>query len=205
LEAGPERQYTVHEVLIAQSLAPEGYIAYWTALHHHGLTEQIPQGVWVATSRRRQGVTFAGVPYIFVTLKPHKLFGQQSLWIEGQEVFMADLEKSVVDALDHPEYCGGIGEVTKTLAVAVTERNADLGRLTNYALRMQNGALLKRLGYLTERLSLPVGDYADRWREALSTGYALLDPSQPASGTRQRRWRVQINVSDSDLLAWMET
>ena len=53
LEAGPERKYTVHGFLIAHHLAPEGYIAYWTALHHHGLTEQVPGTIWVATPRRR--------------------------------------------------------------------------------------------------------------------------------------------------------
>lgn len=204
LEAGPERRFTIHEFRLAQHLAPEGYIAYWTALHHHSLTEQIPRDVWVATSRRRQSITLLGITYTFVTLRPHKLFGAQTVWIEGQAVAIADLEKSVVDALDHPEYCGGITEVAKALAAALEERGADPARLTEVALRMQNGALLKRLGYLAERLSLPVGDCAAQWRAALSGGYAILDPGRPADGPTDARWRVRVNVSEAEIQGWRE-
>ncbi|MBN1920059.1 MAG: transcriptional regulator [Anaerolineae bacterium] len=204
LEAGPERRFTLHEFRLAQHLAPEGYVAYWTALHHHGLTEQIPRNVWIVAARRRQPVTLLGVTYTFITLHPRKRFGLQTLWIEGQSVAITDLEKSVVDALDHPEYCGGITEVAKALATALEERGADLGRLSDYALRMQNGALLKRLGYLAERLALPVEDYTAQWRAALSGGRALLDPGRPADGPVEARWRLRVNVSDAEILGWQE-
>jgi predicted transcriptional regulator of viral defense system len=206
LEAGLERRYTAHEFLIARHLAPEGYIAYWTALHHHGLTEQIPGTVWVATPRRRPATTIAGVRYTFVTLGRRKFFGQQSIWIEGQPVHIADLEKSLADALDHPEHCGGSVEVGKALTTAVTERGADLERLTGYAERMRNRAIFKRLGFLVERLSLPVeDDLTERWRSALSAGYARLDLGRPAEGPLDSRWRVQVNVPDAELTGWMES
>lgn len=199
LEAGPERRYTTHGFLIAHHLAPEGYIAYWTALHHHGLTEQIPRAIWVATPRRRQETTVIGVRYVFVTLRPYKIFGHQPVWIEGEAVPVADLEKSLVDSLDHPEHCGGIGEVAKALATAWEERKVDLERLTEYALRMRNRAILKRLGYLVEHLSLEAGDFPERWRAVLSAGYARLDPSLPSGGARNRRWRVQVNVPEPEI------
>ncbi|MBN2394547.1 MAG: type IV toxin-antitoxin system AbiEi family antitoxin domain-containing protein [Anaerolineae bacterium] len=204
LEAGPERHFTIHEFRLAHHLAPEGYIAYWTALHHHGLTEQIPRNVWIATTRRRQPIVLLGVEYIFVTLRPYKLFGAQTVWIEGQAIAIADLEKSVVDALDHPEYCGGIIEVAKGLAVAVEEHGANLAQLTDYALKMRNGALFKRLGYLTERLSLPVGNYIPQWRAALTGGHALLDPGRPADGPVETRWRLRVNVSEAEIQGWQE-
>jgi predicted transcriptional regulator of viral defense system len=205
LAAGPERRYTTHEFLVAHHLAPEGYIAYWTALHHHGLTEQVPGTIWMATPQRHPEATIAGVRYTFVTLRPYKVFGQQPVWVEGQSVPVADLEKSVVDALDHPEHSGGVGEVAKALTAAVTERNADWERLTEYALRMRNRAIFKRLGYLVEALSLSSKGFMDRWQDALSAGYAQLDPSRPAAGSFDRRWRVQVNVSKAELTGWMET
>ncbi len=204
LEAGPERRYTTHGFLIAHHLAPEGYIAYWTALHHHGLTEQIPRAIWVATPRRRQETTVIGVRYIFVMLRPYKIFGHQPVWIEGEAVPVADLEKSLVDGLDHPEHCGGIGEVAKALATAWEERKVDLERLTEYALRMRNRAILKRLGYLVEHLSLEAEDFPEEWRAVLSAGYARLDPSLPPGGPRNRRWRVQVNVAEPELTGWRE-
>jgi len=205
LEAGLDRVPPIHEFLIAHHLAPEGYIAYWTALHHHHLTEQIPRPVWIATPRRRQETTVIGVRYIFVTLRPYKVFGHQPVWIEGEAVPVADVEKSLVDGLDHPEHCGGIGEVAKALATAWEEHKVNLERLTEYALRMRNRAILKRLGYLVERLSLEAGDFPERWRAALSAGYARLDPSLPPGGPRNHRWRVQVNVPESELTGWRES
>jgi len=204
LEAGLERRFTIHEFRLASHLAPEGYVAYWTALHHHRLTEQIPRDVWIATARRRQPMTLLGVTYTFVLLRPHKLFGAQMVWIEGQAVAIADLEKSIIDALDHPEYCGGITEAAKALTTALEEREVDLARLTNYAQRMQNGAVFKRLGYLAERLALPVGDHPAQWQAALTGGHALLDPGRPGVGPVDTQWRVQVNVSETEIQGWQE-
>ena len=205
LKAGLDRVPSIHEFLIAHHLAPEGYIAYWTALHHHHLTEQTPRSIWVATPRRRQETILIGVRYIFVTLRPHKIFAHHTAWIEGEAVPIADLEKSLVDSLDHPEHCGGIGEVAKALATAWEEHEVNLERLTEYALRMRNRAILKRLGYLVEHLSLQAGNFPKRWRAVLSAGYARLDPSLPSCGPHSRRWRVQVNVPESELTRWRES
>src|SRR3972149_9609474 len=43
LEAGPGRQWTEEPQGIASQLAPQGAVAYWTALHHWGMTEQVPR------------------------------------------------------------------------------------------------------------------------------------------------------------------
>jgi len=204
LDAGPERWYTIHGFVIAHHLAPEGYIAYWTALHYHGLTEHVPSTIWVATPRRRRGRTINGVAYTFVTLRPHKVFGQQRVWIEGHAVSLASLEKSLVDALDHPAHCGGMAEVAKALSAALTERGVALERLTDYAAQMGNRAIIKRLGYLCERLELAVGDAAGLWQSLLSSGYSRLDPDRPATGAYDHRWRLRINLSDGELTGWME-
>ncbi len=205
LEAGPQRQYAAHEFLVAAYLCPGSYIAYWTALHYHNLTEQIPAAVFAATTRRCPSAAIAGVRYIFVTLRPHKVFGQQTIWLEGQAVAVSDLEKTLVDALDHPEHCGGIVEVAKGLHTAWSEDRLDLDRLTTYSRQMGNRAILKRLGYLAERLQLPAGELLSTWQQERSAGYALLDPSsRPAAGSRCRRWQVQVNVPDDELTGWME-
>jgi predicted transcriptional regulator of viral defense system len=45
------------------------------------------------------------------------MFGQETLWIEGQAVSITDPAKTVVDCLDHPELCGGIVEAAKGLGM----------------------------------------------------------------------------------------
>ncbi len=44
---------TVHNFLIASHLVDPYYIGYWSALNYHGLTDQTPPAVYVATTKAR--------------------------------------------------------------------------------------------------------------------------------------------------------
>ena len=39
------------------------YVGYYSALSHHGLTEQVPQTVYIVTPTRAQSREIHGVPY----------------------------------------------------------------------------------------------------------------------------------------------
>ena len=90
------------------------------------------------------------------------------------------------------------------LATALTEQGPDLQKLTDFGRRLRNRTIFKRLGYLTEQLGLPVGDLPHQWRQLLSRGYARLDPSRPAVPRYSRRWGLQINVEEVELVGWEE-
>ena len=202
--AGPRRIYTTHAFLIAAHLVEPYYIGYWSSLHYHGFTEQLSHTIFVATTKQKRERTIAGVTYRFVTLTPHKFFGYRGEWIEGRQIQVADREKTIVDCLDHLEYCGGIVEAAKGLWYGVTEKRLDLDRLTEYATRVGNRAVFKRLGYLAEVLELPIEEYVARWRGEISRGYSLLDPTLGGGGERDGRWRLWVNVPREALLEWRE-
>ena len=42
------------ELVIGSFLGRDGGIGYWTAMHYHGLTEQIPNTIFVQTSFKKQ-------------------------------------------------------------------------------------------------------------------------------------------------------
>ena len=197
LEAGPERKWTEDPKVIASQLVPEGAAAYWTALHHWGMTEQIPRTVFVQGRKRkyRSQVTIFGVQYQFIIITERKFFGVAKQWGDGAEFRITDREKTVVDALDRPDLCGGLPVVASALARGDT---LDWDKLDQYLERFQSGAIYKRLGYLGETLELPARDMSARlagWRRDYSTGIALLDPRGPRKGPIDTRWRVRINVS----------
>ena len=52
LAAGENAEYTAHEFHIASYLADPMYVGFWSALGYHGLTEQVPQSVYLATTKR---------------------------------------------------------------------------------------------------------------------------------------------------------
>jgi predicted transcriptional regulator of viral defense system len=62
-------------LFIASQLVTPSYVSYWSALHYHGLTEQVPRVVFVATTRKKRPVEFRGHFFRYVTLQPHKFFG----------------------------------------------------------------------------------------------------------------------------------
>jgi predicted transcriptional regulator of viral defense system len=197
LEAGPERKWTEDPKVVASQLAPEGAVAYWTALHHWGMTEQVPRTVFVQSRRRkyRSRVTVLGVQYQFIILTDRKFFGVTRQWSDGAEFRITDREKTVIDTLDRPDLCGGLPVVAGALARCNT---LEWDRLDQYLDRFQSGAIYKRMGYLVETLDLPAPDLSARlagWRRGYSEGVALLDPRGPRKGPIDTRWRVRVNVS----------
>lgn len=202
LEAGKESVYTEHEFIIASVLVQPYYIAYWSALNYYGMTEQVPFTVFVATTKRRKNKKIHGVSYEFVTLSEKKFFGYFTVNISGRNLLISDKEKTIVDCLDHTEYCGGIAEVAKALWNAREE--LDFEKLLNYALKMENGAILKRLGYLLNMLKIKTtNDFNKKIKNNISKGYNLLDVTKRKKGKYSSEWNLMINVSDKDLLEWM--
>lgn len=206
LEAGMEGLYTVHEFVIAAHLVETYAIAYASALSFHGLSDQVPGVVLVATTKRRQNVVIdeLGVRYRFVTLSADKLFGIQTVTIEDEPVRITDPAKTIVDGLDHPEYCGGIVEMAKGLWRYRQGEGADVEQLTQYALRLGNRTVFKRLGYLAEVLGLDAGEQVERWREEISAGVGLLDPREGCQGPYNTRWNLRLNVDAHRLTEWQE-
>ncbi|MHA1644344.1 MAG: type IV toxin-antitoxin system AbiEi family antitoxin domain-containing protein, partial [Candidatus Freyarchaeota archaeon] len=110
-------KYTLNEFVIGSLLVNPSAISYWSALNHHGLTEQIPTTVFVQTTSRkkRQKLEIFGVRYKIIMIKERKFFGIENTWIDEFQVNVTDREKTIIDCLDKPEHCGGVIEVAKAL------------------------------------------------------------------------------------------
>jgi predicted transcriptional regulator of viral defense system len=180
-------KYTLHEFVIASYLVEPSAISYWSALHHYGLTEQIPGTVFIQTPARKKKnvLEIFGVNYQIVRVKEDKFFGVRKEWIEENAVNITDKEKTIIDCLDKPHYAGGIIEAAK----ALKNSSLDYNQLTPYALRINNFAVVRRLGYLCERMGVPLNLPQPR-----SKSYLLLDPTMPAKGENDAKWRLIINV-----------
>ena len=197
LEAGIEGHWIEDPMVIAAQLVPSGSVAYWSALHHWGMTEQIPRTVFVQTRSRkhRSQLTLLGVRYHFIYVVERKFFGMIKQWSRGVAFTITDREKTLVDALDRPDLCGGIPAVAAAL---MAHPPLDWDVFDGYLRRFGSGAILKRLGYLAEALEVSIPEAERRltaWRKQLSQGTALLDPRGPKKGPIDSRWRVRVNLS----------
>jgi predicted transcriptional regulator of viral defense system len=199
LEAGPESAWSEDSLVVAGYLAKQAAVAYWSACHHWNWTEQVPRTVFVQTPRRARAKTrkVMGVAYRFVHVQPNKFFGTTDRSVGQGQFTVTDREKTLVDALDHPELCGGIRQVIEMLPTAAQVVNWE--RVEEYLKRLGSGAAYKRLGllveYLGEKVRIPGrAERNERWRSLLTGGYAPLEPHRPMTGPASARWRVRLNV-----------
>jgi predicted transcriptional regulator of viral defense system len=161
--------YTLHSFVIASVLVTPYYIGYWSALNHHGLTDQTPPAVYIASTKPRNSRRILDTQFKFVTIPSRKMFGIEDADIEKRKVIISSREKTIVDCCDHPEHCGG------------------------FAKRIGNTAVLKRLGYLAE--SLKIENLVELLSSAkLASGYSLLDPTIGKRGHIVERWKLRVNV-----------
>lgn len=128
--------YTVHDdpVIYATHIYYPSYISLWYAFQYHGTTTQLPKILEIMTHRKDsiQEMEFINTGY---------LWGYQTIRYSGFEVFMADLEKAIVDAV-----------VTERVPVDEVEaaiRQCDREILEEYTLRTDLSTM-KKIGYVTE-------------------------------------------------------
>jgi predicted transcriptional regulator of viral defense system len=194
----------LHEFEIVMHLVEPAAISHWTAMHYHGFTEQIPHTTYVLTTenwRPRQKnsddprvYTVDGHNYEFIQVKPERFFGIDSVWIGNQNharVKITDRERTLIDGLIRPQYCGDFGAVIESIHEHAHE--LDLDRLVDYALKI-DAATCKRLGWTLSEVMSDVPQL-NRLRDVQVAGYVPLDPTGPKKGHCNNEWHVQENLA----------
>ena len=199
-ELGREREYLGNPYLVARGLAAGRpyFVSHASAMDLHGMVTQPQLVVYVTSPSAIRGRSILGSEFRFVRCKPEHLFGVVDHWVDKTErVVTSDLERTVIDGLKHPEYCGGFSEVAK--GFWMRRRDVDVGRLVGYALRLDVGAVVRRLGFLLEVCGIDAPADLERLRARLTATYHLLDPTLPAEGKRLARWRIRVNVTPEEI------
>jgi predicted transcriptional regulator of viral defense system len=193
-----------HEFEIAMALVEPAAISHWSALHHHGLTEQAPRKVFVLTTtnasvprmrgpkakRNGQGFRVGDTTYQFVQVRPKRFFGTERVWIGEARVTITDPERTLLDGLSMPQYCGDFAEVLH--AFEVRSSDLDLQRIIEYALKL-DAASPKRLGWVLERQGVDPAKL-EQLAALPIKGYRTLDPTGPRKGPTNTRWMIQENL-----------
>lgn len=193
---------------IATKLAEPSAIGYWSAMSHHGFTEQIPVAVSVMTTKRvyppstRQPHTKAkdkkhawiidNVRYEYVTVKSQYFFGIEQIWIDQFfRVPITDKERTLLEGFANPGLFGGMGEVLSIMEAHFKEVN--LEKLIQYALKYDNISVSKRLGWALEQLKVS-SKKLEPLKLIPAKGYRLLDPTRPKHGEYLSQWMLQNNL-----------
>ncbi len=199
-ELGSATEYAGNPYLIAGRLVSDArhFISHASAMEIHRMATQPQFVVFVSSTKRVPNRTLNGTEFRFVLIKPDHFFGTAKHWVTKQEfVDISDLERTVIDGLRQPQYCGGVTEVAKGLWM----RHDDMqpARLVDYALRLGIGAVARRLGYLLELYGIAPEQELARLRRSLTSTYQPLDPILPREGPHVARWRLQVNIPPEEL------
>ena len=168
--------------LIAQTAFAPCFIAGWSAVEHWSLTEQVFRSVCVATSRRprHREQTMGGTVFALHTVPQGHFFGLKAVWRGATRVQVTDPSRTVVDLLAVPALGGGIRMVADVLVAYLKSEHRNLPRVLDYAQRLGNRAVFKRLGFLLQKLAPGEGEAIAACASQLSAGYAKLDPALPS-------------------------
>jgi predicted transcriptional regulator of viral defense system len=187
-----------HEFEIAMALVEPAAISHWSAMHHHGLTEQAPRTVFVLTTagasvpttRVKGDYRIGDTAYRFIKIRPERFFGTEKIWIGESRVTVTDLERTLIDGLTMPEYCGDFSEVLHAFEIASEKIN--LERIIDYALKL-DAATAKRLGWVLEKQGMEIGRLAPLANVPIK-GYRILDSTGQRLGPCNRYWMIQENL-----------
>ncbi|MBI4905740.1 MAG: transcriptional regulator [Acidobacteria bacterium] len=205
-ELGRATEFAGNPYIVARQLVAgsEYFISHASAMELHRMVTQPQLVVFTSTTKRLRNRTIHGTEFRFVLVRREDAFGVTTHWVSKQEsVKISDIERTVIDGLHLPTYCGGITEVAKGLWMRRDDVKA--GQLIDYALRLGVGAVVRRLGYLLDFYQIAPPEELDRLRRSLSATYAMLDPMLPAEGAYVSGWRLRVNVAPDEFEAIRRT
>lgn len=182
--------------IIADRLFSPCYIGGWSAAEYWDLTEQVFRTIVVMTVRkpRDRSPVIKGIGFLLRTVSGEALFGTKPVWRGDVKVSVSDPSRTVLDMLDSPKFGGGIRSTTDIFSNYLKSENRNLELLISYAKRLGNGAVFKRLGFLTERIAPNQKAIIEECRVRLTKGNVMLDPALKADRL-VTRWRLWVPES----------
>jgi predicted transcriptional regulator of viral defense system len=200
LDARQSGKWAEDAWIVADRIFAPCYIGGWTACEHWDLTEQLFRTVLVITGKkvRSSEVEVQSAHFHVASRAPEMIFGTVGVWRGQTRVNVSDPSRTVVDVLDHPRLGGGMRHCIGVLREYMTSEYRNDASLVEYADRVGNRSVFKRLGYLLEHSNVPAGALIDECLARRSAGVVALDPSSTERGHIVRRWGLRVNVDVCD-------
>jgi len=184
-----KRLYREDAILIADKSARNAFLSHYTALSLHGLEERYTNRVYVTTIHRQRNIRYHDVHIQFVTVIPQRFFGMETMPYSNDTITVANRERAILDAVNVPRYSGGWSEVISCLR---NLEEVDWQKLQMYLTRFGNKSLVRRIGYIMEKLdNISFPEDVKRRMRALS-GDNVYYFDGPKEGSLDKRWNLVV-------------
>jgi predicted transcriptional regulator of viral defense system len=196
-----EQQYIGNWYIAAREVvnSPNYYVAFYSAMHYWGMLTQPLVKLFVAISQRQTIPLEMKDKLVFVFVNKKFVWGINDQWVTKTErVRMSDLEKTIVDALGFPRYCGGISEIAK--GIWLVKDKINYTKLNKYISKYNKNIVAKRLGYILDVLKINQPDLKAELKKYIKNRYDLLDPTLAVKRISKNNWRLIDNVGQKQIL-----
>ncbi len=158
---------------IASNIVSPSYISLISAFRYYNLITQMPNLIYVVSTKQHKNVELEGYEIKFVKFKRKCVLGYNT----ENGSFVASPEKAIVDALYTNLEFDYVSEAFGNI------ENPDIEMLKKYAIIMESKILVNKLGFLLESL----GINADDLLKKRSSRYAILSLGNKINS----KWRVK--------------
>jgi predicted transcriptional regulator of viral defense system len=163
------------------------FYSFGTACSYYGFTEQAFAEMYVVSSKPHRPEEIGGRKYIFAFVSSPKFIGFEKIEIFGRPILMATPERALLDAIERPEYAGGLPEVSRIVAKAAPK--IDWKRVVELARRWKQSALIQKLGFLLDIHGINIPDL---YRDNLKS---LINPNNKIYLARRGRWKAKTQYN----------
>ncbi|WP_171049024.1 type IV toxin-antitoxin system AbiEi family antitoxin [Rhizobium sp. MHM7A] len=186
----------------ASAIVPEGYVGWWAAAAHHGLTWQRPTSIFIAIEKQKREREFEGFRIVFVKQKPGRFYGVER---DGRDNFkISSVAKTVADCIDRIDLAGGVAEAGIILGSGIEK--AGLDAVVDETVRLGSTSALQRLGFLLDVVRPDL--FHAECRTMLKNRITAGQRSRLGRETRENGdfgfvadWGLQVNVNAAMLKA----
>ncbi len=185
------------ENVIGTFVVQDSAVAYWSALNLHGFTEQFANTVFIQTTHKKVDKTILGTRYKFIKIASWKRTGITWNGNGSTSYPITNIEKTIADCFDLPQYSGGYAELIRALNSA--ELNSY--KMIQYCRSIDNKAVTKRIGFLAELFEKKsLREFIYFAKEQKNGKYNIIDPQGKDKGEFVTSWKLRLNISRDELL-----
>ena len=175
-------KYTIYDdpMIFSSYIVTPSYLSLWTAFRYYNITQQQPFAIFVMSPVSRKSLIFNNTEIKFI--KSKNIFGYKKKRYSDFDIFLADKEKTIIDAL---LFHLDINNIYNSLG----DKELNFEKLADYAKKTKNTSLVKRLGYLLERKN---GNSSGL--KGKDNNYIKLDNNIKRNGKINHKWKLIINT-----------
>ncbi|MBI5753542.1 type IV toxin-antitoxin system AbiEi family antitoxin domain-containing protein [Candidatus Peregrinibacteria bacterium] len=137
--------------VVANLLEKDSYVSFESALHHHGMFDQLTGKIISVSLKTHKTVRLQNVQYGFIKTKAGYYFGWQETQIDNKVAYVATAEKAIADMVHFHRSLYSVDIVIEKLREH--KNNLDFGRFNEYLLKMSM-TTMKIFGFIFDLMNI---------------------------------------------------